>query len=120
MRTGAGAAAPGDVGARGVRPEWVACQRSVEREADGGRVDGTVVRDVGELEALDHAPPVRVEGLRDAFVAHTGEDRRVKLNADSLYLLGGLALLAGAVLPRLLRHKAVSTPMAFLAVGMLL
>ena len=42
------------------------------------------------------------------------------LNADSLYLLGGLALLAGAVLPRLLRHKAVSTPMAFLAVGMLL
>ncbi len=42
------------------------------------------------------------------------------LTGDSLYLLAGLALLAGSVLPRLLRHKAVSTPIAFIAVGMLI
>ncbi len=42
------------------------------------------------------------------------------LTADSLYLLAGVALLGGAVLPRLLRRKAVSTPMAFVGVGMLL
>ncbi|HEX8495756.1 MAG TPA: cation:proton antiporter [Actinomycetales bacterium] len=43
----------------------------------------------------------------------------MKLSGDSVYLLAGLALLIGAVLPRLLRHKAVSTPIAFIAVGML-
>ena len=44
----------------------------------------------------------------------------MQLNGDSVYLLAGLALLAGAVLPRLLRRKAISTPMAFVAVGMLI
>lgn len=42
------------------------------------------------------------------------------LTSDSLYLLAGIALLAGAVLPRLLRNIALSTPMAFVAVGLLL
>lgn len=44
----------------------------------------------------------------------------MRLTGDSLYLLAGLALLAGSVLPRLLRHKAVSTPIAFIAVGLLI
>jgi Kef-type K+ transport system membrane component KefB len=43
----------------------------------------------------------------------------VQLTGDLAYLLAGIALLAGAVLPRALRHHAVSTPMAFVAVGML-
>ena len=44
----------------------------------------------------------------------------MQLNGDSVYLLAGISLLAGAVLPRLLRRKAISTPVAFLAVGMLI
>jgi len=44
----------------------------------------------------------------------------VRLTGDSLYLLAGIALLGGAVLPRLLRNKAISTPMAFVAVGLLI
>ena len=44
----------------------------------------------------------------------------MRLTGDSLYLLAGIALLGGAVLPRLLRKKAISTPMAFVAVGLLI
>lgn len=44
----------------------------------------------------------------------------MRLTGDSLYLLAGIALLGGAVLPRLLRNKAISTPMAFVAVGLLI
>ena len=44
----------------------------------------------------------------------------MQLTGDSLYLLAGVALLGGAVLPRLLRNAAVSTPMAFVAVGLLI
>jgi len=44
----------------------------------------------------------------------------VQLTGDSLYLLAGISLLGGAVLPRLLRKKAISTPMAFVAVGLLI
>lgn len=43
----------------------------------------------------------------------------MQLTSDSVYLLAGVALLAGAVLPRALRRHAVSTPMAFVAVGLL-
>jgi NhaP-type Na+/H+ or K+/H+ antiporter len=43
----------------------------------------------------------------------------VQLTGHLAYLLAGIALLAGAVLPRALRRHAVSTPMAFVAVGML-
>lgn len=42
----------------------------------------------------------------------------MQLSGETLYLVAGLALLAGAVLPRLLRNAAVSTPMAFVAVGL--
>ncbi|GAA1697414.1 cation:proton antiporter [Kribbella yunnanensis] len=42
------------------------------------------------------------------------------INGDGLYLVAGLALLLGAVLPRLLSRYAVSAPIAFLAGGMLL
>ncbi|MFG1912878.1 cation:proton antiporter [Kribbella sp. NPDC048928] len=42
------------------------------------------------------------------------------INGDGLYLVAGLALLLGAVLPRLLARYAVSAPIAFLGVGMLL
>ncbi len=44
----------------------------------------------------------------------------MRLTGDSVYLLAGIALLGGAVLPRLLRNKAISTPMAFVAVGLLI
>ena len=44
----------------------------------------------------------------------------MELTGDLAYLLAGIALLAGAVLPKLLRRHAVSTPMAFVAVGMLI
>jgi sodium/hydrogen antiporter len=43
----------------------------------------------------------------------------VQLTGDLAYLLAGIALLAGAVLPKALRRHAISTPMAFVAVGML-
>ncbi|WP_238162067.1 cation:proton antiporter [Kribbella antibiotica] len=42
------------------------------------------------------------------------------INGDGLYLVAGLALLLGAVLPRLLSRYAVSAPIAFLGGGMLL
>lgn len=43
----------------------------------------------------------------------------MQLTGDVAYLVAGVALLAGAVMPRVLRRHAVSTPMAFVAVGML-
>lgn len=42
------------------------------------------------------------------------------INGDGLYLVAGLALLLGAVLPRLLARYAVSAPIAFLGAGLLL
>ncbi|MFK4088537.1 cation:proton antiporter [Kribbella sp. NPDC020789] len=42
------------------------------------------------------------------------------IDGDGLYLVAGLALLLGAVLPRLLSRYAVSAPIAFLGGGMLL
>ena len=42
------------------------------------------------------------------------------INGDGLYLVAGLALLLGAVLPRLLRRYAISAPIAFVAAGLLL
>ncbi|HET8616010.1 MAG TPA: cation:proton antiporter [Actinomycetales bacterium] len=44
----------------------------------------------------------------------------MQLTGDVAYLLAGVALLAGAVLPRLLRRRAISTPIAFVAVGLLI
>ncbi|TWD81815.1 sodium/proton antiporter (CPA1 family) [Kribbella amoyensis] len=44
----------------------------------------------------------------------------MRIDGDGLYLVAGAALLLGAVLPRLLRRYAVSAPIAFLGVGMLL
>ncbi|GAB2675122.1 cation:proton antiporter [Kribbella swartbergensis] len=44
----------------------------------------------------------------------------MRIDGDGLYLVAGLALLLGAVLPRLLRRYAVSAPIAFLGAGMLL
>jgi NhaP-type Na+/H+ or K+/H+ antiporter len=44
----------------------------------------------------------------------------VQLTGDLAYLLAGVALLAGAVMPRVLRRHAISTPMAFVAVGLLI
>lgn len=44
----------------------------------------------------------------------------MKINGDGLYLVAGLALLLGAVLPRLLRRYAVSAPIGFLGAGVLL
>ncbi|WP_329005832.1 cation:proton antiporter [Kribbella sp. NBC_00709] len=42
------------------------------------------------------------------------------IDGDGLYLVAGLALLLGAVLPRLLRRYAVSAPIGFLGAGVLL
>jgi NhaP-type Na+/H+ or K+/H+ antiporter len=42
------------------------------------------------------------------------------IDGDGLYLVAGLALLVGAVLPRLLERYAVSAPIAFLGAGLLL
>jgi NhaP-type Na+/H+ or K+/H+ antiporter len=42
------------------------------------------------------------------------------IDGDGLYLVAGIALLVGAVLPRLLRRYAVSAPIAFLSAGLLL
>lgn len=44
----------------------------------------------------------------------------MEIDGDGLYLVAGVALLLGAVLPRLLRRYAISAPIAFLAAGMLL
>lgn len=44
----------------------------------------------------------------------------MRIDGDGLYLVAGLALLVGAVLPRLLRRYAISAPIAFLAAGLLL
>jgi len=52
----------------GVGPERVAHLRPVEGDADRRHVLGAVVRDVGELEALDGRPQLRAEG-----VAHAAE-----------------------------------------------
>lgn len=42
------------------------------------------------------------------------------ITGDGLYLVAGVALLLGAVLPRLLRRYAISAPIAFLGAGMVL
>jgi NhaP-type Na+/H+ or K+/H+ antiporter len=42
------------------------------------------------------------------------------IDGDGLYLVAGLALLLGAVLPRLLRRYAVSAPIGFVGAGVLL
>ncbi|GAA1530394.1 cation:proton antiporter [Kribbella lupini] len=44
----------------------------------------------------------------------------MRIDGDGLYLVAGVALLLGAVLPRLLKRYAVSAPIAFLGAGMLL
>ncbi|MEV6282651.1 cation:proton antiporter [Kribbella sp. NPDC051770] len=44
----------------------------------------------------------------------------MRIDGDGLYLVAGVALLVGAVLPRLLRRYAVSAPIAFLGAGLLL
>jgi NhaP-type Na+/H+ or K+/H+ antiporter len=43
----------------------------------------------------------------------------VELPGDALYLIAGVALLLGAVLPRLLSARALSVPMAFVGAGVL-
>ena len=43
----------------------------------------------------------------------------MELPGDALYLLAGLALLLGAVLPRMLSARALSVPMAFVGAGVL-
>jgi sodium/hydrogen antiporter len=43
----------------------------------------------------------------------------VGLPGDSLYLLGGMALLIGAVLPGVVSRRALSVPMAFVGIGVL-
>ena len=44
----------------------------------------------------------------------------MRIDGDGLYLVAGMALLVGAVLPRLLKRYAVSAPIAFLGAGVLL
>jgi NhaP-type Na+/H+ or K+/H+ antiporter len=44
----------------------------------------------------------------------------MRINGDGLYLVAGLVMLIGAVLPRVLSRYAVSAPIAFLAAGLLL
>lgn len=44
----------------------------------------------------------------------------MEIDGDGLYLVAGVALLVGAVLPRLLRRYAISAPMAFVSAGLLL
>lgn len=44
----------------------------------------------------------------------------MEIDGDGLYLVAGIALLVGAVLPRLLRRYAVSAPIAFVGAGLLL
>jgi len=44
----------------------------------------------------------------------------MRIDGDGLYLVAGLALLVGAVLPRLLRRYAISAPIAFVGAGLLL
>ncbi|ADB30326.1 sodium/hydrogen exchanger [Kribbella flavida DSM 17836] len=44
----------------------------------------------------------------------------MQIDGDGLYLVAGLALLLGAVLPRLLKRYAISAPIAFLGAGLLL
>ncbi len=43
----------------------------------------------------------------------------MQLPGDALYLIGGLALLLGAVLPAALSRRALSVPMAFVGAGVL-
>jgi NhaP-type Na+/H+ or K+/H+ antiporter len=44
----------------------------------------------------------------------------VQLPGDALYLIGGLALLLGSVLPGVLSRRALSVPMIFVGVGVLI
>jgi len=44
----------------------------------------------------------------------------MEIDGDGLYLVAGIALLVGAVLPRLLRRYAISAPIAFVGAGLLL
>lgn len=44
----------------------------------------------------------------------------MQLPGDALYLIGGLALLVGAVLPRVLSRRALSVPMIFVGLGVLI
>ncbi|MDX6264003.1 MAG: sodium/hydrogen antiporter [Kribbellaceae bacterium] len=44
----------------------------------------------------------------------------MEIDGDGLYLVAGVALLVGAVLPRLVRRYAISAPIAFVAAGLLL
>ncbi|HEU4948109.1 MAG TPA: cation:proton antiporter [Kribbella sp.] len=44
----------------------------------------------------------------------------MRIDGDGLFLVAGLALLVGAILPRLLRRYAISAPIAFLGAGLLL
>ncbi|GAA0940005.1 cation:proton antiporter [Kribbella koreensis] len=44
----------------------------------------------------------------------------MEIDGDGLYLVAGVALLVGAVLPRLLRRYAISAPIAFVGAGLLL
>jgi sodium/hydrogen antiporter len=44
----------------------------------------------------------------------------VRIDGEGLYLVAGLVLLIGAVLPRVLSRYAISAPIAFLAAGLLL
>jgi sodium/hydrogen antiporter len=43
----------------------------------------------------------------------------VRVSGDALYLLGGVALLLGAVLPGVVSRRALSVPMAFVGIGVL-
>jgi len=49
-----------------------------------------------------------------------GKGAGVGIPGDAWYLLGGLALLLGAVLPGLVSRRALSVPMAFVGIGALL
>jgi NhaP-type Na+/H+ or K+/H+ antiporter len=44
----------------------------------------------------------------------------MRIDGDGLYLVAGVALLVGAILPRLLRRYAISAPIAFVGAGLLL
>ena len=62
----------GDQLVDGLRPERVAHLGPVERDADDAGVDGAVVGDVGEVEALDRLPGGAVEDLGDVVAGAHG------------------------------------------------
>jgi hypothetical protein len=71
----------GDQLVDGLRPEGVAHLGTVEGDPDDARVDGTVIGEVGEVEALHGPPRGAVEDLGDVVAgAHalnlTGPVRR--------------------------------------------